>query len=227
MEKLIKRVIIFDKYKYKIFIQKIRNYNDILTVYEVFSEEHYNLKKYNHESKLGIRLNDWKLNTTTTYDCDCNLYEATIHPIIKFIHDTNINPVGWIEIDNYTETTITEFTSDIEVNIKVIDIKPLSIEKINDFKIASFDIECDSSHGSFPVAIKSFEKPSRDILEVYIDMIKNYSEYTTDVGTIQMDFRNGLMGIDQQMINLQAQYQEIRRNNQALREKDQAIYGKK
>jgi hypothetical protein len=35
------------------------------------------------------------------------------------------------------------------------------------------------------------------------------------------------MGIDQQMINLQAQYQEIRRNNQALREKDQAIYGKK
>jgi len=56
---------------------------------------------------------------------------------------------------------------------------------------------------------------------------ENYSEYTTDVGTIQMDFRNGLMGIDQQMINLQAQYQEIRRNNQALREKDQAIYGKK
>ena len=41
---------------------------------------------------------------------------------------------------------------------------------------------------------------------------ENYSEYTTDVGTIQMDFRNGLMGIDQQMINLQAQYQEIRRN---------------
>tara|TARA_R110002072_G_scaffold151163_2_gene300329 strand:- start:20127 stop:23399 length:3273 start_codon:yes stop_codon:yes gene_type:complete len=56
---------------------------------------------------------------------------------------------------------------------------------------------------------------------------ENYSEYTTDTGTVQMDFRNGLMGIDQQMINLQAQYQEIRRNNQALREKDQAIYGKK
>jgi|TARA_B110000977_G_scaffold70422_1_gene95623 hypothetical protein len=56
---------------------------------------------------------------------------------------------------------------------------------------------------------------------------ENYTEYTTDTGTVQMDFRNGLMGIDQQMIKMQAQYQEIRRNNQALREKDQAIYGKK
>ena len=27
------------------FYQHIRNYNDILTVYEIFSEEHYNLKK--------------------------------------------------------------------------------------------------------------------------------------------------------------------------------------
>jgi len=56
---------------------------------------------------------------------------------------------------------------------------------------------------------------------------ENYSEYTTDTGTVQMDFRNGLMGIDQQMVKMQAQYQEIRRNNQALREKDQGIYGKK
>ena len=56
---------------------------------------------------------------------------------------------------------------------------------------------------------------------------ENYTEYTTDSGTIQMDFRNGLLGIDQQMMAMKAQYEEIRRNNQALREKDQAIYGKK
>ncbi len=56
---------------------------------------------------------------------------------------------------------------------------------------------------------------------------ENYTEYTTDSGTVQMDFRNGLMGIDQQMMAMKAQYEEIRRNNQALREKDQAIYGKK
>jgi len=56
---------------------------------------------------------------------------------------------------------------------------------------------------------------------------ESYTEYTTDSGTIQMDYRNGLMGIDQQMMAMKAQYEEIRRNNQALREKDQAIYGKK
>ena len=42
---IIKKVLIFDKSNNVFFYQYIRNYNDILTVYEIFSEEHYNLKK--------------------------------------------------------------------------------------------------------------------------------------------------------------------------------------
>jgi DNA polymerase elongation subunit (family B) len=159
------------KYSFlKLVFCSYRNFNNFKRSIKQFYSR--NINTQNQKIKQWINCN--------LDECDSCLYDSNIPPLIKFIHDTNINPVGWIEIDNYTETTITEFTSDIEVNIKVIDIKPLSIEKINDFKIASFDIECDSSHGSFPVAIKSFEKPSRDILEVYIDMIKNYSEYTIE-----------------------------------------------
>ena len=43
-----KRIIIFDKTKKNFFFQSIRNYSDILTVYEIFSEENYNLKVFKH-----------------------------------------------------------------------------------------------------------------------------------------------------------------------------------
>jgi FkbM family methyltransferase len=41
---LIKKIIIFDKKKKIFFIQSIRDNYDLLTVYEVFFDEHYNLK---------------------------------------------------------------------------------------------------------------------------------------------------------------------------------------
>ena len=37
---------IYDKINKKFFNFKVRDHSDILTVYEIFSEEHYNLKKY-------------------------------------------------------------------------------------------------------------------------------------------------------------------------------------
>jgi hypothetical protein len=41
-----------------------------------------------------------------------------------------------------------------------------------------------------------------------------------------MDFSQGLPGIDLQVNQVQQTLEEIRRNNQALRKKDQAIQGK-
>ena len=35
------------------------------------------------------------------YKCDSNLYESGIHPVIRMIHETGIQPTGWIEIDKY------------------------------------------------------------------------------------------------------------------------------
>ena len=80
---------------------------------------HYNLKKYNCESKLGIRLNEWKLNTTTIYDCDSNLYESSLHPIIRFIHERNINPTGWVEceVNDNSITPIFEDTTSKKLSI--------------------------------------------------------------------------------------------------------------
>ena len=58
------------------------------------------------------------------------------------------------------------------------------------------------------------------------DLQANWKEYTTSTNTHKMDFSQGLPGIDFQVNKVQQTLEEIRRNNQALRKKDQAIQGK-
>ena len=41
---ILNNIKIYDKSNKKFFNFKVRNYSDILTVYEIFSEENYNLK---------------------------------------------------------------------------------------------------------------------------------------------------------------------------------------
>ena len=41
-------------------------------------------------------LDDWR--NICNDECLANLYETNIHPILRFIHTTNISPSGWIDI---------------------------------------------------------------------------------------------------------------------------------
>lgn len=111
-------------------------------------------------------------------ECDSCLYESSISPIIKFIHDKNINPSGWVKVNNYTEPEINNFRPEIVIDSRIIDIESIDRDDINDFKIASFDIECDSQTGAFPLAVKDFRKPAQDILTIYYEMTRNYTEYS-------------------------------------------------
>ncbi len=43
---IVKKILIYDKNNKNFFYQNIRNYSDILTVHEIFSSEHYNLKNF-------------------------------------------------------------------------------------------------------------------------------------------------------------------------------------
>ena len=111
-------------------------------------------------------------------ECECCLYESTIPPIIKFIHDKNISPCGWITIKKCTQTVIKNFKSKYEIDCNINDITPSDINKISNFRIASFDLECDSLTGAFPLAIKTFRKPAQDFVTKYYEKINNYSDYS-------------------------------------------------
>ena len=59
------------KKKKKFFLQYIRNYSDILTVYEIFGEQDYNIDKFIHE-KLKLKLGNSLFNNLII-DCGSNI----------------------------------------------------------------------------------------------------------------------------------------------------------
>ena len=81
------------------------------------------------------------------------MYESNIEAFIRFIHIQNIDPAGWIQIAKRNIKFVTHKTycqKEIEVHWK--DVKKFDRSDIAPLLVASFDIECDSSHGDFPLA---------------------------------------------------------------------------
>jgi DNA polymerase elongation subunit (family B) len=95
---------------------------------------------------------------------DFKMYETNIDPFLKYIHTQNIKPCDWVKIDkgNYE---IGEDISRCDYNIttEYKNIAPIQINKIAPLLITSFDIECSSSHGDFPVAKKNYSKVAQDL----------------------------------------------------------------
>jgi DNA polymerase elongation subunit (family B) len=80
------------------------------------------------------------------------LYESKIAPLLRFLHCRDVIPAAWIKIGKgkYDYKDITRCQIEISANWK--DIQFLDKSEIGPIMIASFDIECTSTDGSFPVA---------------------------------------------------------------------------
>ena len=116
-------------------------------------------------------------------DCLCNLYEAKVHPLLRFLHQKNIKSCGWVKIISSEGMIVSEedkyFNVDLELNnVPVQNILPLEQDTIAKFVTASFDIECDSSHGDFPNPIKDFRKVAIDIYESYFRTSQNLNNFS-------------------------------------------------
>ena len=107
------------------------------------------------------------------------LYESNIEPFIRFAHLRDIKPAGWVQIaaGNYRPTTeilSSKCPVDVQVNWKHID--PLDKDVIAPIHVASFDLECMSSDGDFPVACKDYTKMATDIYNLYADHKKKKND---------------------------------------------------
>jgi len=95
------------------------------------------------------------------------VYEANIDPMLRFFHIREIQPAGWVtvdedywdEVEDSTTTTVIQATADVE------HVMPASVLALAPLKIMSWDIECTSSHGDFPLALKEWRKPARELLD--------------------------------------------------------------
>ena len=108
-------------------------------------------------------------------DCYVELYEAALPPLLRFFHLREISPSGWIalpakkslEIKGSNKTT----TCDYEFSVNYKNIVALNDKETPvPYKIMSFDIEASSSHGDFPVPIKSYKKLATNIADYFAKM---------------------------------------------------------
>ena len=108
----------------------------------------------------------YKLKTFTFQGIQTELYEAKLPPLLRYFHIQEINPSGWIElpIDKIIDRPNKSYCK-YEFTIKSEDIVPLPYKEAPvPAIVASWDIEASSSHGDFPLAIKTYRKLIGDII---------------------------------------------------------------
>lgn len=136
-------------------------------------------------SKFGRK---YKLKTFNFKGVETELYEAKLPPLLRYFHIQEINPSGWIELplDKIIDKPNKTYCKH-EFTIKSEDIVPLPHkEDLIPAIVASWDIEASSSHGDFPLAIKTYRKLVRDI-------ITYWTIHTKSIRTMGKDTQKALL----------------------------------
>jgi len=102
-------------------------------------------------------LRDFKSAKYVARDAGWLTFEAACDPLLKFLHVTEIDPVGWTRVENPTPVTGDAKTArtnvrEYKANFREIKMSadPAVTSLIPPLVIASWDIECVSAKGGFP-----------------------------------------------------------------------------
>ena len=116
--------------------------------------------------------------STNTY-----IYEANIPPVLRFFHIQKISPSGWVTFSTKKTRLIEKYTTtcQYEYRLSFEDIIPQNEkETVVPYKICSFDIEASSSHGDFPIPVKSYKKLATNIVDAVLAKNAGSDEITDD-----------------------------------------------
>jgi DNA polymerase elongation subunit (family B) len=151
--------------------------------------------------------NLWYVSSENTFDLNpegynyngtsLKIYESNIPPLLRFFHMNEISPSGWIEFSKCSATEIAtsqKTTSCMyEFIIGMQDIRPQPTKEVPvPYKICSFDIEASSSHGDFPLAVKTYKKLATNIVDVCMSIQKDDGIITNQL--IENMIRAGFFG---------------------------------
>ena len=120
---------------------------------------------------------------------ELELYESNIPPLLRYFHIQQVSPSGWIQIKMNSVSNLNNSTCVFSYKCSQKAIQPLpDKETMVPYKICSFDIEASSSHGDFPVPIKSYKRLAINIIDLInqqkldnnkkIQMLLDYSIWT-------------------------------------------------
>ena len=127
---------------------------------------------YSYKDGERTLLKDGYYYENNKHKTNIKLYEANIPPLLRFFHIKNISPSGWIAIPKKKAIEIKLETKNVNCDFGLI-TNYKNIISLNDkelrvpYKIMSFDIEASSSHGDFPIPIKTYKKLATNIIEYF------------------------------------------------------------
>ena len=103
------------------------------------------------------------------------LYESNIDAFLRFCHIKDLKTSGWIKLPQkkYSLISVPKTYCQNECSIKWSHIKPSEKTHIAPLLVLSFDIECDSSHGDFPLAKKNYKKLAAEMLVILTIDLRN------------------------------------------------------
>ena len=108
----------------------------------------------------GLFLNDQSRPQTKKHlGKTIEVYEANIDPMLRFLHVQNIQPCGWISVPcSVAVEPIIECTYD--------EVLPAAAPCVSaPFLTGSWDIECFSRTGDFPVPVKTWKKTAEELCQ--------------------------------------------------------------
>jgi DNA polymerase elongation subunit (family B) len=118
-----------------------------------------------------------------------DIYESNIPPLLRFFHRHELSPAGWIELGagKYDVNFKKESMTQLEINIEWNNIEMIESTDMAPFIIASYDIEADSSHGDFPLPIKTYKKFATENIQSYY---KNKLDSEKEVQKVEQKLYN-------------------------------------
>ena len=107
----------------------------------------------------GLFLNEFLQPQTKKQICKqpIEVYEANIDPMLRFLHTQNIQPCGWVSIPGRLDSIMECQYDDVLPAIAPCVAAP--------FLTASWDIECFSQTGDFPVPVKTWKKTAEELVQ--------------------------------------------------------------
>lgn len=101
------------------------------------------------------------------------VFEANIDPMLRFFHERELKSAGWASVRDgaWDESETGGTTAAIQATCEWDYVAPADAATqltVAPLRVMSWDIECTSSHGDFPLAIKTWRKPARELVAAKI-----------------------------------------------------------
>ena len=152
-----------------------------------------------------------KLKKYKFHGRELEIYESSLPPLLRYFHENEINPSGWIKIENDEERYEGVTTQDKEYDVEPDEIIPLlEKESAVPYKQMCWDIEASSSHGDFPLSIKGWDKLIKEVIDYWKKNETNKESFENKKNLLEELIRESIFGEGNRMskIYLKEDYDE-------------------